>query len=113
MIYYHDVTWMRFKSAQLGYNLPKSLLSKAKISNLRVYVSADNLFMLFNSLSKYGAGDPETNSAPAGNPSNVLNINTAGNRSSASNLTSNLTGSTNGNAYPNLKNVTFGINLTF
>ncbi|MFD1818171.1 TonB-linked outer membrane protein, SusC/RagA family [Pseudarcicella hirudinis] len=111
--YYHDVTWMRFKSAQLGYNLPKSLLSKAKISNLRVYVSADNLFMLFNSLSKYGAGDPETNSAPAGNPSNVLNINTAGNRSSASNLTSNLTGSTNGNAYPNLKNVTFGINLTF
>lgn len=57
--YYHKATWARLKSAELGYNLPKNLLSKAKISGLRVYVSGENIFMLFNNLKKYGAGDPE------------------------------------------------------
>ncbi len=57
--YYHDIKWMRFKSVELGYNLPQNLLSKVKISALRAYVSGDNLFMLSNNLKKYGSGDPE------------------------------------------------------
>jgi len=57
--YYHNVSWARFKSVELGYNLPKNLLSKVKIAGLRVYVSGDNVFMLFNNLKKYGAADPE------------------------------------------------------
>ena len=57
--YYHNSTWMRLKNVELGYTLPKSLLSRVKISALRVYFSGDNVFMLFNSLKKYGAGDPE------------------------------------------------------
>lgn len=57
--YYHKAVWLRFKSAQLGYNLPANLLSRTKIAALRLYVSGDNLFMLFNNLKKYGAGDPE------------------------------------------------------
>jgi TonB-linked SusC/RagA family outer membrane protein len=57
--YYHNVSWARLKSVQIGYNLPKNLLTKAKISALRVYVSGDNMFMLFNNLKKYAAGDPE------------------------------------------------------
>jgi TonB-linked SusC/RagA family outer membrane protein len=80
--YYHTATWMRMKNVQLGYTLPKSLLSKAKIAALRVYVSGDNAFMVFNSLKKYGNGDPEFLSG-------------------------------NGGAYPNMKTLSFGVNLTF
>lgn len=40
-----SATYMRVKNLTLGYTLPKNLLSKIKISNLRVYASADNLFM--------------------------------------------------------------------
>ena len=57
--YYHDITWLRFKTAQLGYSLPAKLISKGKISALRFYVSANNLFIIYNNLSKYGFGDPE------------------------------------------------------
>jgi TonB-linked SusC/RagA family outer membrane protein len=57
--YYHSSTWLRLKSLEMGYTLPKSLVSKLKISALRFYVSGNNLFMLVNNLKKYGAGDPE------------------------------------------------------
>ncbi|WP_052273197.1 SusC/RagA family TonB-linked outer membrane protein [Flavihumibacter solisilvae] len=57
--YYHNVSWARLKAIELGYSLPKSLVSKVKIANLRVYLSGDNVFMLYNNLKKYGAGDPE------------------------------------------------------
>ena len=57
--YYHKAIWARLKAVELGYNLPRNLLSKVKISALRIYLSGDNVFMLFNNLKKYGAGDPE------------------------------------------------------
>lgn len=57
--YYHSSTWLRLKSLEMGYTLPKNLISKFKISALRFYLSGDNLFMLVNNLKKYGAGDPE------------------------------------------------------
>lgn len=57
--YYHNAVWARLKSVELGYTLPRHLLSKAKVSALRIYLSGDNVFMLFNNLKKYGAGDPE------------------------------------------------------
>jgi TonB-linked SusC/RagA family outer membrane protein len=80
--YYHTATWMRMKNMQLGYTLPKSLVSKAKVSALRIYVSGDNAFLIFNSLKKFGNGDPEFLSG-------------------------------NGGAYPNMKTLSFGLNLTF
>jgi len=73
--YYHKATWMRLKSFQLGYTLPGNLLSKAKISALRVYVSGDNLFMLFNNLKKYGAGDPEFLSGNGGTYPKMRSLN--------------------------------------
>lgn len=57
--YYHSSTWLRLKSLEIGYTLPKSLVSRLKISSLRFYVSGNNLLMLVNNLKKYGAGDPE------------------------------------------------------
>ena len=47
------------KSIELGYNMPKKLISRVNITALRFYVSSDNSFMIINSLKKYGSGDPE------------------------------------------------------
>jgi len=73
--YYHKLTFLRFKSAELGYTLPTSLISKVKISSLRFYVSADNLFMIYNSLQKYGFGDPEFLSSNGGVYPNMKTLN--------------------------------------
>ena len=50
-----DGSYFRLKNIQLGYTLPKSLLSKINIDNLRVYISADNVFTVTN----YSGVDPE------------------------------------------------------
>jgi TonB-linked SusC/RagA family outer membrane protein len=40
-----SASYLRVKNVTLGYTLPKPILSKINISKLRVYASADNLFM--------------------------------------------------------------------
>ena len=39
-----DGTYVRLKTAQIGYNVSKSLISKLNINALRIYVSGQNLF---------------------------------------------------------------------
>ena len=73
--YYHKITWLRFKSVELGYTLPGNILSKVKISAFRLYLSGDNLFMLFNNLKKYGSGDPEFLSGNGGIYPNMKTLN--------------------------------------
>lgn len=51
-------SYMKIKQIQLGYNLPKTLLSKAGISSCRVYVSLDNFF----TFTSYPGMDPEASS---------------------------------------------------
>jgi TonB-linked SusC/RagA family outer membrane protein len=48
-------SYLRLKNLQIGYNLPKSLLSKGKIEALRFYLSGENLFE-FTDMIMY---DPE------------------------------------------------------
>lgn len=55
-----DATFLRVKSLQVGYTLPASLTSKAKLSRLRVYFSGQNLFS-WNSF--YKGWDPEMDMA--------------------------------------------------
>lgn len=55
--YIKGVSYLRLKSASLGYNLPQSLLKKIKISSARVYLAGTNLFTV-STLDKYGI-DPE------------------------------------------------------
>ena len=43
-----NVHYLRCRNLEFGYSLPKDLLTKAKIQNLRVYVNASNLFSLDN-----------------------------------------------------------------
>jgi len=50
-----DASFLRMKSLQLGYNLPKSIISKFKIENLNIYCQATNLF----TITKYSGLDPE------------------------------------------------------
>ncbi|MEG1586032.1 MAG: TonB-dependent receptor [Bacteroidales bacterium] len=44
----HNVRYLKLRNLEFGYALPKSLLSKAYISDLRIYVSGQNLFTLSN-----------------------------------------------------------------
>ena len=50
-----DGTYLRIKNIAIGYNFPKSMLSRLQIENLRVYVNIQNLY----TLSKYKGYDPE------------------------------------------------------
>ncbi|NQD69760.1 TonB-dependent receptor [Sphingobacterium shayense] len=51
-----STNYIRLKNVELGYNLPSSILEKAKISNLRLYVSGMNLL----TWSKNKVYDPES-----------------------------------------------------
>lgn len=55
--YLFNNNYVRLKNVTLGYNLPKSLLSKCGIDGLRVYFRGDNL-LTFGKLAKHGT-DPE------------------------------------------------------
>ncbi|NDV65428.1 TonB-dependent receptor [Bacteroides sp. 224] len=39
-------SYLKLRNLQLGYNLPKTFLSKIKVSNFRVYAAAQNLFTI-------------------------------------------------------------------
>jgi TonB-linked SusC/RagA family outer membrane protein len=58
-----DGSYFRVKSVNLGYNLPRRILSKARIDNARIYVAASNLFTFTN----YVGYDPEINTTYTGN----------------------------------------------
>lgn len=53
-----DGSYLRLKNVTLGYNLPKTLVSRAKITGVRVFASATNLWTLTN----YSGADPELSS---------------------------------------------------
>lgn len=80
-----DGSYLRIKNISIGYTLPKKLLSKYQIENLRLYVNIQNLFTFTN----YDGYDPEIGSY------NVLlrNIDNA--------------------RYPSQRIYTFGLNLSF
>ena len=51
-----DASYLRLKSFTLGYNLPEALLKQVKISRLRLYLQAENLF----TITKFKGYDYET-----------------------------------------------------
>lgn len=80
-----DGSYFKIKQIQLGYNLPKSILSKARIENLRIYCSLDDFFLF----TSYPGLDPEASSGDT----KQLGIDLG--------------------SFPNSKKVVFGLNLTF
>ena len=81
-----DGSYLRLKTVQLGYNLPKSLLQRLKISSIRVFASAQNLW----TWTKYTGEDPEV-----------------------STYNSVLTGGFDYSAYPHARTIAFGANVNF
>lgn len=55
--WYRSGDYLRLKTAQIGYTLPRSLTKKAGIERLRIYVEGSNLFTLSH-VGKYNI-DPE------------------------------------------------------
>lgn len=53
--YLEDASYFKFKTITLGYNIPKSLLSKINVEGARIYMSLDNFF----TLTDYSGYDPE------------------------------------------------------
>ena len=50
-----DGSFIRLKNVTLGYSLPSKLLSRIKVSKLRLYMTANNLYCL----TRYSGYDPE------------------------------------------------------
>ncbi len=50
-----DGSYLRLKNVSLGYNLPAKYISRFKLSNVRAFVSATNLW----TLTRYSGPDPE------------------------------------------------------
>lgn len=82
-----DGSFLRLNTLTLGYTLPKALLSKAKIQNLRFYVTGYNLFCL----TSYSGYDPEVSTIRK----------------------TNLTPGVDYSAYPKSRQFVIGVNLNF
>ncbi|HET7118540.1 MAG TPA: SusC/RagA family TonB-linked outer membrane protein, partial [Hanamia sp.] len=52
-----NASYVRLRTLSLGYNLPRNILSKAQLDNIKIYVTANNLFTITN----YKSYSPEVN----------------------------------------------------
>lgn len=82
-----DGSFLRLNTLTLGYTLPKNLLSKVKIENLRFYVTGYNVFCWTN----YSGYDPEVSTMRK----------------------TNLSPGVDYSAYPRSRQLVFGVNLNF
>ena len=85
--YVEDGSFLRLNTLTLGYTLPKSLLQKIHISNLRFYATAYNLFCITN----YSGFDPEVSTMRR----------------------TNLTPGVDYSAYPKSRQWVIGVNINF
>ena len=60
--WYRNANYMRLKSLNIGYSLPKNLLSKVKIQDCRIYFAGQNLFTAAG-LNEYSIDPESPNSA--------------------------------------------------
>ena len=81
-----DGSFFKIKQIQLGYTLPRKLLNKVNVSNLRLFVSLENYF----TFTSYPGLDPETATA---NTASSIGIDMG--------------------TYPTAKQLIFGVNLSF
>lgn len=82
-----DGSFFKVKQIQLGYSLPKNLISKLALSNVRAYVSLEDFF----TFTKYDGFDPEATSASTGVKYTGIDA----------------------GSYPSSKKVVLGLNVTF
>lgn len=102
--YMQSVAYIRLKNLQVGYNLPKNLISKAKMNEAKLYLSAENLWSwspLYKHTKNFDVGniygeDIEAEQIDADGGTNTL----IGNGGQTYN-------------YPILKSISIGLSVTF
>ena len=87
-----DGSFVRLKNVSLGYTLPDKILDKLRLSNLRFYVSGQNLL----TFTDYSGFDPEINSGRGSNNSDPQ-----------------IDKGFDLGGYPGIKQVNVGLNLSF
>lgn len=65
--------FLKLRNVELGYNLPKNLLAKVKVKNVRVSVSGSNLLIIYDHMKDLGF-DPETTDYWYYPPQRVINF---------------------------------------
>jgi len=80
--YLQNASYIRLKNLQIGYSLPSNMVNKLNITKVRFFISGENLWTGTNLAKMF---DPETISGGS---------------------------SSNGNAYPLMKTISFGLSLT-
>lgn len=85
--YVEDGSYLRVQNITLGYRLPEKITTRVKLSNLRVYLSMQNVY----TFTKYSGYDPEIGSYD--NTISLMNVDLG--------------------HYPNPRTITFGINCEF
>lgn len=93
--YLQNIAYLRLKSIQFGYSLPANLVSRIGASSLKVYFSGENLWT-YSPLYKI-VGKSHLDVENTGPSDKLFNDSNAG----------------DGYNYPMLKNVTFGLSVTF
>jgi TonB-linked SusC/RagA family outer membrane protein len=88
--YIEDASYLRLQNLTVGYTFPKTWMQGIGINNLRVYLTATNLFCI----DGYSGIDPDVNTAPGGTNGFP-------------------TPNYDYQAYPKTRSYTFGLNLTF
>ena len=91
--YLQNIAYIRLKNIQLGYTLPKNLVSKMRMQNARIYVTGENLWS-WSPLYKHTRDFDVTNTA-----------------GSDPDLTTGTSG--DNYSYPLMKSVSLGLSLTF
>lgn len=86
-----DGSFLRLNNLNIGYSLPAALLSKLRISQLRIYATGNNLKLWTN----YSGYDPEVST------------------SRSSGAYSGLTPGVDYSSFPRSRSYTFGVNVTF
>jgi hypothetical protein len=82
-----DGSYLKLKTVQIGYNFSSAMLKSIKISNLRIYAAAQNLY----TWTRYQGFDPEVSKFGS----------------------SALQPAFDYSVYPYAKTVTFGLNVSF
>jgi hypothetical protein len=104
---YRDGSFIKIRTIDLGYNISSKLLNRAKVQSLRVYVSAQNPFILWAPLRRDGLGiDPEGNGNNFGNA-----ISSQGGQAAVRPNTGSIT--VVGMGVPPTRQVILGVNVKF
>jgi TonB-linked SusC/RagA family outer membrane protein len=94
--YLQKISYLRLKNLQIGYNLPEAWISRVGMHNARIYFSGENLIS-WSPLYKRAKNFMDVSSATGNSDSDLDSSYNQG----------------DGNSYPLMKTISFGISLTY